>query len=141
MLRRNSSRHRTVGVRAIAKRGVAAVELAVCLPVIVLLAFATVDACGMLYLGQSLKITSFEGARVGVVPKAETSNVRFQCETLLGDRGINDYTIEMDPASPASLNEGDYFRVTVSASYSANSFMGSIYGDKVVTRSTALRAN
>lgn len=123
------------------KRGVAAVELAVCLPVLVFLAIATIDACGLLYLGQTLKIATFEGARVGVVPNAEATNVRFQCETLLNDRGVSDYMIQLSPANPDALEDGDYFRVTITAGYGANSFMGGMYGDKVVTRSTALRAD
>ena len=124
------------------RSGVASIELAVCLPILVIVAFVAIEACGMLYLAQSLKIASFEGARVGVVPLAETDNVVFQCETLLDDRAIQGYTISLDPSDPALLEEGDYFRVTINVDYEQNALIpGFMLGNRVISRSTALRAD
>ena len=96
----------------------------------------------MMYLKQSLKITAYEGARTGVVPEATSVNVEFQCSSLLDGRNIEGYTIVMDPANPAALNEGDFFQVSISAEYSANSLLGSwFFADKTVTQSCALHKN
>lgn len=124
------------------RRGTAAVELAVSLPVLVILALGTVETCGMLFLGQSLKIASYEGARVGVVPKAEAGNVVFQCESILDSRSIDSYQIQLTPGDPASLDEGQDFVVTVTANYGPNSWVGGwVFDSHTIERSTTLRAN
>lgn len=124
------------------KSGIAAVELAVCLPILLLVAVAAIETCGMLYVSQTLKIASFEGARIGVVPDAEAENVEFQCDTLLQDRGVKGYTISLSPTDPGTLNEGDYFRVIIEADYSQNSLLGGmIFGNRTLNKSTALRAD
>ena len=74
----------------------------------------------MYHMKQSLKIISYEGARVGTVPDSETENVNYQCETLLEDHGITAGVVTMDPADPETLNQGDYLTVTVSAPFSQN---------------------
>ncbi len=80
------------------RRGVAVVELAVCLPVLVLILLSTIEACVMLQLKQNVTITAYEAHRIGIMPGIEASAVQFQCEMLLDDRHITDYTITMDPA-------------------------------------------
>ena len=124
------------------RRGVAAVELAVCLPILLLFAVATIEVCGMLQMAQTLKIASFEGARVGVVPGAKAENVQFQCETLLNDRNVNSYSISMTPSDPAALTEGEFFQVSIDVQYGQNSYLGNLMSiNRVISRSTALRAN
>lgn len=124
------------------RRGIAAVELAVCLPVLVVVSIAAIETCGMLYVSQSLKIASFEGARVGVVPDAEASNVEFQCSTLLDSRDVRGYTITLSPTDPSALSEGDFFRVTVEADYGQNSLLGGmLFGNRTLSKSTALRSD
>ncbi len=96
----------------------------------------------MMHLRQSLKITAYEGARVGVVPEASSVNVEFQCSSLLDGRNIKGYSIALVPTNPAALNEGDFFEVAISADYAANSLLGSwFFADKTVTQSCALRRN
>lgn len=126
--------------RFLSRRGVAAVELAICLPVLVLLLLATIEACSMYHIQQSLKVIAYEGARVGIVPEAQASNVNYQCETLLEDHGIEGYLVTMDPSDPGALGEGDYFTVTVSAPFSENTLVGGwLYSAMDLSKSVALR--
>ena len=117
----------------------AAVELAVCLPFFLLIFFATLDVCGMFHVGQSLTIASYEGARVGVVPEAEASNVQFQCQTLLDAQGVSGYTVTMNPSDPGTLNVGAYFTVTITANYDSNAFGAGLYSGKTITKSVTLK--
>lgn len=124
------------------RNAVATVELAVCLPMLLIFALVAIEVCGMLQMGQTLKIASYEGARVGVVPGAEDENVRFQVETLLESRNVKAYTISMDPADPSLLTEGEYFEVLIDVELDQNSYLGDlISSNRVMTRSTALRSN
>ena len=121
--------------------GVAVIELAVCLPILVVILLATIETCVMLQLQQNLAVTAYEGARVGIIPGVEASTVQAQCELLLDDRNISGYLITMDPADLSTMNVGDPFTVTVSADCSANSIAGSVfYQGKTVTESVVMLA-
>lgn len=123
------------------RQAAAIVELAVCLPVLVLLAMATVEACSVLYLKQSLKIASYESTRVGLVPTARAENVTAQADLILGGRNIKDYTVTLTPADPRSMEQGDFFRVEVVADCGANSFVGGwFYTGKTVRQATEMVA-
>lgn len=117
------------------------VELAVCLPILVVILLATVETCVMLQLKQNLAITAYEGARVGIMPGVQGNTVDLQCQMLLDDRSINGYTITMDPADPATMNVGEDFTVTIAADCAANSVFGSVfYENKTMVETVVMRA-
>lgn len=106
------------------RRGVAVVELAVCLPVLVLIVLATIEASMMIFLQQSLSIAAYEGARVALVPDAEEENVSYQCELILQDRNVQGSTVTVTPANFESALVGTWIRVEASAPFAANSLVG-----------------
>jgi Flp pilus assembly protein TadG len=123
------------------RSGVAVVELAVCLPILVVLLIATIEACVMLQLQQNLAVTAYEGARVGIIPGLDAGTVDFQCRLILDDRNINGYTITLDPVDPQTMNLGDEFKVTIAADCAANSVVGGMYFDgKTISESVVMRA-
>lgn len=123
------------------RRGIAVVELAVCLPVLVLILLSTIEACVMLQLQQNVTITAYEGARIGIIPGIEASAVQAQCQMLLDDRNISGYTITMDPADPTTMQDGDLFTVTVEADCGANSVIGSVFFEnRTITESVVMKA-
>lgn len=72
-------RFRTKGPAVAFKRsGAAIIELAVCLPLLVLITLATIKACSMIFLKQTLIIAAFEGARIGMLPGSAALNVEAQ---------------------------------------------------------------
>jgi hypothetical protein len=120
---------------------VAVVELAVCLPVLVVLLVATIESCVMLQLQQNLAVTAYEGARVGIIPGMDAGTVEFQCQLLLDDRNINAYTITLDPVDPQTMSMGDEFTVTIDADCAANSVIGGMFFDgKAISESVVMRA-
>src|SRR6188472_1863347 len=70
------------------RRGVAASELAVCLPIVVLLVLATIEACSMVFLKQSLTVASYEGVRTAIDKGATSAQVQTACQQVLNDRKI-----------------------------------------------------
>lgn len=103
------------------RRGVAAVELAVCLPIVVLLVVATMEACSAVFLKQSLTVAAYEGVRTSLVEGATASNVQAACNQVLADRKIDGGTITVSPSDIASMNVGEFVNVTVSAPCNENS--------------------
>lgn len=106
------------------RKAAAIIELAVCLPLLVLVTLGTIEACAMLFLKQTLSIAAFEGARLGVVQGSESFNVEAQSQLILTDHAVQGYSISMEPADPRTLSSGDYMRVTVTAPCAPNSLIG-----------------
>lgn len=105
--------------------GAAAVELAVCLPLVILLVVATIEACSAVFLKQSLTVAAYEGVRTALVEGATVGSVRAKCDQILSDRRIEGGTINVEPTDIDSLQPGDYVDVTVSAPCAANAVVPS----------------
>jgi Flp pilus assembly protein TadG len=106
---------------ASARRGVAATELAVCLPVVVLVVLATIESCSALFLKQSVTVAAYEGIRAAIAKGATTASVQTACNQVLTDRRIQGSTVTLTPGSISSLKPGDFIDVTVSAPCNPNS--------------------
>ncbi|WP_144059819.1 TadE family protein [Rhodopirellula sallentina] len=107
-----------------ARGGIAVTELAIGLPIVLLVAMGTMEMCTIIRLRQKLKMIAYEGARVGILPDAGAENVDWQCTTLCTEQSIESASIEMTPADPSSLDSGDWFQVSVAAPFTANSLTG-----------------
>lgn len=137
-MRRRHQSFRKACHRKPPSRGVAVVELAVCLPIIVLLLLGTVEACRMIQLKQNIMVAAYEGARVGIVPGSTSQSIDLQCGMLLDDRHIDGYSIDVS-ADPATLNRGDPLTVTVHADCEANALVGAIfYQGKTLSESVVM---
>ncbi len=99
-------------------------ELAIGLPIVLLVAMGTMELCTMIRLRQKLRMVAYEGARVGVLPAADAANVDWQCNVLCTDQSIVGPTVVMTPCNPTTLNSGDWFEVSVSAPFTSNSLTG-----------------
>jgi Flp pilus assembly protein TadG len=104
-----------------ARRGVAASELAVCLPVIVLLVLAMIEACTMIFLKQSLTIASYEGVRMSLAQDADDADVQTAANGVLRDRRVQGARVTIRPADITRVAPGEYIEVTVSAPTGPNS--------------------
>jgi Flp pilus assembly protein TadG len=104
-------------------RGVAAAELAVCLPVIVLMVIATIEACSAIFLKQSLTVAAYEGVRTALQEGITTGEIQATCNQILSDRKVQGASITVTPADIAALEAGEYVDVTVTAPCDANSLV------------------
>ena len=106
-----------------ARKALACSELAVCLPVIVLLVFGMIESCTMIFLQQSLTISAYEGARKAIGQDGSNSAVLVASEQVLQDRRIVGYQVAIAPADVSQVDPGEYITITVSASCDQNSCM------------------
>lgn len=107
--------------KSIKRRAIAITELALSLPLIVLVALATIETCSMLYLKQGLRISAYEGARVALVPGSAFDNVKAGCDQILAARKIKEATVTVTPSDFPSQPYGTVVTVKVSAPCAANS--------------------
>lgn len=101
------------------RSGVAATEFAVCLPVLLLILLGTVECCTMLFLQQSLAAAAYEAGHTALRPDATSADARATAEAILADRDVRGASVVV-PANLASLAEGTYFEVRVSAPTDSN---------------------
>jgi len=70
------------------RRGVATIEFALCLPVLLFLTLGTIDLCSMLFLKESVKLAAYEGARRGVGRGRTNEDVISRIQEFLDERNI-----------------------------------------------------
>lgn len=102
------------------RRGIAAVEFAICLPVLLLILMGVLESCSMIFLKQSLAVTAYEGAHTAVVAEATSADVVATCNQILADRGVNSATITITPSDITSIDPGEFITVNISAPADAN---------------------
>lgn len=123
------------------RAGAALVELAICLPVFVLITFATIESCRMIYVRQSAKIAAYECARVGILPGVTADAMRDQCDLILDGRNIRSYVFSCDPADPSLLKYGDILTTRVQVSCKDNALIGSwFYRNKQLNETVSIMA-
>lgn len=104
------------------RKGTAATEFALIIPILLLLTFGTIELCSAMFLRQTLQIAAFEGARVSVRKRATNDDVRDAIEEFLDARDITGgtATIDVDVARTEIL---DPIEVTVQAPMNGNGIL------------------
>lgn len=121
------------------RRGTAVVELAITLPVFVLILLATIETTTMIFLQQSLELCAYQGARVALIPTSNTAKVSGVCTTILADRNVKSAAVTISPANYESSPYGTLIRVRVTAPCNSNSpFSPWFYGGKSLTGEVTL---
>jgi TadE-like protein len=121
------------------RSGIAVTELAVCLPVLVLITLATIESCTMIFVQQSLSIAAYEGARTAILPNATASLVEQQVQQILDDRDVADSTITLSPSSPDQAALGSWIQVQTRAPFTSNSMIGHfLFAGRMLTSSVEM---
>lgn len=116
------------------RRGVAAAETAFCLPLILVLALATVEISSGIFVKETLAIAAYEGARVGVKRRATKTDAVNAVNAILTARGVNNPTVSVSPADFSTLNALDPITITVSAPASNNcSYLNQYFAGRTIT--------
>ena len=104
------------------RRGVAAAEFAVCLPVMIVLVVGAIETSSMIFLKQSLTVAAYEGGRTSTIPGATTDDVRATCQDILADRNVNGATITITP-DVEFAGIGEFVEVEVTAPCNENTII------------------
>ena len=97
------------------RSGAAIVELAVVLPVLLLLLLGTIEVCAAIHLQQSLDITAYESARTSLLPKATIHTVNAAADKFLLSRKTKGAKVVVSPPNFETLPIGTVITITVSA--------------------------
>lgn len=110
--------------------GIAAVELAVSLPLLTLFTFASIELCSAIYLRQTLTIATHEGARVACHRQGSSSDASAAAQRVLDERRVVEGRIELTPSNLSRIAPGTLIKVSVAAPASSNSLLRfGLFGD------------
>lgn len=112
-----------------AHKGIAAVEFAVCLPMILMLLMGTIEACSMIYLKQTLSVSAYEGIRAAILPDATPASVLDRANAVLTARGVSDGVVTISPADFANQPAETWITISVTAAGASNSIITGWYFD------------
>ena len=137
------------------RKGVAAVEFALVLPILLVLVFGIIEFSLVLFDKQIITNASREGARLGIVAPSGTPPVRktdaeiIAAVKLYADNhlislgsGVNTVTFPPSTITRAGTNFGDNLTVTVQYDYKflvLTKFISSITGVKTLTATTVMK--
>lgn len=79
------------------RRGALTVEVALCLPVLLLFLFACYEIAHANMLLHATESAAYEAARVGIVPGAKQDKIKNAAGFVLGSVGITDFDITVTP--------------------------------------------
>mgnify|MGYP001821520865 CR=1 FL=1 len=121
--RENAPRPRHVDARALRKRrGMAVSELAICIPVLVVIVFGSIQMCNVIYLKHAMVTAAYEGSLE--IAKSITSNdaVETRVRQVLEARRISNATIEILPAGAdvAATPHGQTLLISINAQTPSN---------------------
>ena len=106
------------------RRATACVELALCLPVIVLLVFASLEGANMIFLRQAVVQSAYETAKSAAKGYGLQAHARQLGEQVLSSRGISGASFEFQPPEVDGLAAGTPFTVSVAVPGDARSLTG-----------------
>ena len=116
------------------RSGTATVELAVCLPVIILLVFGAIEAASFIFLKQSLHVAAYEGIRVAIRSGSDNASGESSAVNILTSRRVEDFTVTFPTGESSQLERGDEVIIEVSAPTQSNSpLAGQFVSNRVLT--------
>ena len=100
------------------RRGGAVLETAIVLPVLLSLAFGTVEFGYYFFVKNTLQGAAREGARAAIISTAVNGDVTTAVANVMGAAGIASYTVATTPASISGVASGTSITVTVTCTWS-----------------------
>lgn len=121
--------------------GIATSELAICLPILILLTLAVLETCTVIFLKETITISAYEGARVGIRKQGTDAQVSAKVITFLESRGIifeSDFIDISDPGFDRA-RELQNITVTVNVPCNGNTYSGWIFSGRFISASVTMR--
>ncbi len=118
-------------------RGIAAMEFAVCLPILLVLIVGTIEACSMVYLKQSLSIAAYEGVRTSIKPGATVRDVKAACRQILRSRKVRGGKIIISPSDFYARPVRSWISIRVRARGRKNSIISGWFYESLFVDGTA----
>jgi Flp pilus assembly protein TadG len=115
------------------RSGTAAVEFALCLPLLIAMVFGVVETSNAVYLQNALTSAAYEASSVVSIAGGTSTNATTRANAVLTALGANGATVTISPTVTSATTLGTEITVTVSAPLSSNSLMFGFLGNRTLT--------
>jgi len=102
------------------RRGAASVELAVCLPVILLIVFGAIETCSIVFLQQNLQLIAYEATRVAASPYHDAQDGRTAGQQIMDQLELHGGTVTIETAALPGHSDISLVRAAVTLPVAAN---------------------
>ena len=106
------------------RRGIETIELAICLPVLLLVTFAGFEYGWLVLRSMQIDQAARAGARYAAMSGSNAESIHDRVSQALQRSGIAGATVIVDPADPSSVEAGTSITVTVDVDYSEVKLLG-----------------
>jgi Flp pilus assembly protein TadG len=103
------------------RKGIATVELAVCLPILVVLVLGSIEATSAIFLSTRLNAAAYEGARKVTAPARTSADGVTAATDALTQLHVTGGSVTITPNVVLTTATGTQITVTVSAPFASNS--------------------
>jgi hypothetical protein len=101
------------------RKGAAAVEMALVLPVLILLVFGTIAISQIIHFRKGVVAATAEGIRIASRRDVNSTQVTTLIQQILTGRRITSATVTITPTEISILKPGDTIEIVVAANYTA----------------------
>ena len=115
-------RKRSARQRSALRAGIATLETAVILPVVVFITFGAIELSNLMFVRQSLTIAAYEAVRACTKPGGSQGLGDARAQEVLNARGLTSFTVTYTPAVTTATARGTMISVTVSTNRSNVSY-------------------
>lgn len=125
------------------RKGTATAELAVCLPLLVVLVLGGMEAANGIFLKQGLTVAAYETAKMATTVGFTAAQAEARGNEILNTMGLSGSDIEIDPPTTRQMAPGELVTVTVTAPCSLNSISPAVFhpADMTVNAVVAMNRN
>jgi Flp pilus assembly protein TadG len=106
------------------RRGGALVEFVVCLPVMALLIFASLQGANLLFVRQAAVQAAYETVKAAVRPDGSANNAQTLGEQVLSARNINERAFSFVPSDFETASKGTPITVALDVNSSSRGIIG-----------------
>ncbi|MGB7329306.1 MAG: TadE family protein [Rubripirellula sp.] len=125
--------------RSKSRRAVAAVEFAVCLPILTLVVFGTIEMSHGIFAKQAGTAAAYEAARLATSSGGTEVAARQRADEVLNAMNIDGGTVQITPEVNAAMSRGTVVTVTVEIPSELNSSgLNFIMPSRQITTSIAM---
>jgi Flp pilus assembly protein TadG len=97
------------------RRGTAVTEMAVLLPLMVILVYGSIELANVVFLKQSITIAAYEGGRVASRAGATEAQATARVAEIMNVRDIPEFQLAFNPPVTTTTQRGTTIEITVTA--------------------------
>jgi Flp pilus assembly protein TadG len=105
------------------RQGNAAVELAITLPLMMIIVLGSVEICQLIHTRQVIEAAAYQCALIAVDPDATNAAVQDRMNEILSQRGVRSGSVVTTPADIEGLPRGESITVVIAAPFADNTWV------------------